>query len=152
MKNKQNYCCQIACGFRHGIIVDRDNGFIYAFGYGGNGELAQGSILKDTPTVLHPDFTSNGNVELSCRTTYTCNLSTILLAATTLHNGWYSDDGNSKNNNNSNNDDDDDDNNERNVLFSWGRVSGQLVLLGFQLVPQQITLLCLEDDGDCKIA
>ena len=59
-KTNKIIAAKIACGFRHSIIVDRDNGFIYAFGYGGNGELAQGSILKDiqTPTVLHSDFTS----------------------------------------------------------------------------------------------
>jgi len=153
-KTNKIIAAKIACGFRHSIIVDRENGFIYAFGYGGNGELAQGSILKDiqTPTVLHSDFTSKWKCkELSCGGQHTlaiCQRSLFAATASSTTDG-NSDDGNSKNNNNSNNDDDDDDTvHERNVLFSWGRgLEGQLGIAGISTsVPQQITLPGLEDD------
>ena len=59
---------QIACGLRHSVIVERNTGHVYAFGYGGNGELGQGPTLVDLhiPTILHPDLCQRGCVTLAC--------------------------------------------------------------------------------------
>ena len=121
---------QIACGLRHSAIVERDTGHVYAFGYGGNGELGQGPTLVDLhiPTILHPEFTSKWRcVTLACGGQHN-----LAICQPTLGEDSYRFEGAAETNRE----------NHRQVLFAWGRgLEGQLGIGGISSsVPRSVPL------------
>ena len=121
---------QIACGLRHSVIVERDTGHVYAFGYGGNGELGQGPTLVDLhiPTILHPEFTS----KWACVTLACGGQHNLAICRPALSESSHRFDGAAVTNEN-----------HRQVLFSWGRgLEGQLGIGGISSsVPRSVPLM-----------